>query len=143
MVAAFVAVTIYNVAQALGFGADRIRHYHDPPGASFFAAVLVAAVLFAFVLSIVAIVRPNRLVALFVPLFALQVLSGDFTYDTYYAPRLQRHWDGAGDHTRIYVGVVLALVIGAGSFRVPRGAGAINLVALPVTLLLTVAYLGH
>ena len=143
VVAAFGAVTIYNVALALGFGAGRIRRYHDPPGASFFAAVLIVAVLMAFVLSLIAIARPNRVVALFVPMFALQLLSGDFTYDTYFAPQLQRYWVAAGDHTRILVGVVLAFVIGAGSWRWPRAAGATNLLALPMTFVLTIAYLGH
>jgi uncharacterized membrane protein len=134
---------IYNVALALGAGSSSIRHYHDPPGSTVEAFAVLAAWLAAFVLSVISIRRPLRVVALFVPLYALYMLVSDFTYDSYYAPQLQRYWDGAGDHTRIYVGVAIAFVVGAGLFRFPRAAGAVNLVALPATFVLTIAYLGH
>ena len=143
MVAVLAGATIFDVAEALGFGTASIRQGHEPPGSTVVGIAVFAAIVVALVVSAVAIKRPNRVVALFVPLLALYMLAGDFTYDTYDAPSLDRYWAGAGDHTRIYVGVVLAFVIGAGAFRFPRTAGALNLIGLPLTFVLTIAYLGH
>src|SRR4051794_14697863 len=135
--------TLYELALALGAGSSSIRHYHDPPGSQVVGVVLLLTVLTALVLSVVGTARPTRAVALFAPLWALHLFVGDFTYDSYDAPQLDRYWNNASDHGRIIVGLVLGLAVGAFTYKSPRAGAAATFVALPIVFLLTIAYLGH
>jgi hypothetical protein len=137
------AAALYDVALALGAGSSSIRHFHHPPGASVVGIAVVLAVVAALALCLWGVARPTRTVALFAPLWALFLFVGDFTYDEYDAPQLDRYWNNTTAHGRMVTGVFVGLAVGAFAYRWPRAGAAVTFVALPVVFMLTIAYFGH
>jgi hypothetical protein len=82
-------------------------------------------------------------VATFAPAVALNVITFDYRYDTYYSPSLDRYIEHAGSTVHIWVGALIALVVGAFSFFRPRAGAVVTALAIPIVAFAAIAYIGH
>jgi fermentation-respiration switch protein FrsA (DUF1100 family) len=138
------AGAVYNTALALGAGSASIRRFHEAPGSGAVYAAAFGATVLAFGIALFCVVRPRREVALYAPVFAAFMVTFDLTYDSYFAPSLDRYWDHGGSMgAPAAAGVALALAVGAVTWWRPREGALATAIALPIVFVATVAYIGH
>jgi hypothetical protein len=145
VVALLVAASAFNLACALGYGKHDVVRGHAPPGSSIVGFVALLGFVGAIAVSAACVARrPHRVVALVAPCAGLLVLTYDFTYDTYFAPSLQRYWAGSTDMgTHVALAFLIAGATAPLAWLRPRVGAAVTIFAVPLTAIALVTYIGH
>jgi hypothetical protein len=130
----------FELALALGAGSVGSQPGDSPSGQGIVGPAATVALFVGVIAAVRGTWRAERALSALAPVTGLFVTATDYTYDPYYAPTLRRYADGgAVPVSWIFMLLAISFVVGAFTWRWPRGGAGITALSLLVWLVTLVA----